>query len=88
MVVGRWQHLAPEEIAGMVLLAAVLVLALLRSGPISQLFESPYSTPAPGGGPGRQVVPAAPSPASVVPSYRVIGANFPLAPDPAHPPVP
>ena len=79
MFVTRVQHLAPEEIAGAILLVVVLALALVRSGPITELFESPYSTPAPGGGPARQIVPdATPSPASVAPIERRISAAFPV----------
>jgi len=59
--VTRFQHLAPEEIAAAVLLVLVLAFAALRPGAISQLFESPYSTPAPGGGPARLLVPEASS---------------------------
>ena len=79
IVVTRFQHLAPEEIAGAVLLVVVLAFALLRPGPISQLFESPYSTPAPGGGPARQLVPAATaSPASFIKVDRAIGIGLPV----------
>jgi len=62
--VARLAHLAPEEIAGAALLAFVLALALIRPGPISDLFEPPYATPAPGGGPARLLVPE-PSPATL-----------------------
>jgi hypothetical protein len=79
--VTRLQHLAPEEIAAGVLLVVVLAFALLRPGPISQLFESPYSTPAPGGGPARQIVPGpTASPASGVAGERVIGFGVPTLP--------
>jgi hypothetical protein len=82
ILVTRFQHLAPEEIAGAVLLVVVLAVALLRPGPISQLFESPYSTPAPGGGPARQIVPdPTASPASGVPGERVIGVGLPTVVD-------
>jgi hypothetical protein len=76
--VTRLSHLSVEEIAGAVLLVVVLLVALARPGPIAQLFESPYSTPAPGGGPARQLVPAATSsPASGVPDQRSIGVGLP-----------
>ena len=75
--VKRFQHLAPEEIAGAIFLVLAIAIALVRSGPIAQLFEDPYSTPAPGGGPARQIVPATPSPASVI-VEGAIGVGFPL----------
>jgi hypothetical protein len=79
MVVTRFEHLAPEEIAGAFLLVVALVFAVLHPGPISQLFESPYSTPAPGGGPARQIVPdPTASPVSGLPAYRAIGVGFPV----------
>ena len=55
--VTRFQQLAPEEIAAAILLVVAVAFAIMLPGPISQLFESPYSTPAPGGGPARQIVP-------------------------------
>jgi len=75
--VTRFQHLAPEEIAGALLLVIAILVGVMVPGPISQLFESPYSTPAPGGGPARQLVGPTASPASAVPADRVIGAGLP-----------
>ncbi len=63
---GRLSRLAPEEIAGAVLLALVLLLVAVRPGPVARLFESPFSTPDPGGGPARELVPPTPSPVTVV----------------------
>jgi len=52
--VGRLRQLAPEEIAGALLLAAVLVFVLLRPGAITDRFlVDPYATPVPGGGAGQ-----------------------------------
>ena len=64
MDVTRFQHFAPEEIAAAILLVVVVAFALVLPGPISQLFESPYSTPAPGGGPARLIVGPNASPSS------------------------
>ncbi len=61
----RLSRLAPEEIVGAVLLALALSLLVLRPGPVGQLFESPFATPAPGGGPARQLVPDKPVPSPV-----------------------
>lgn len=70
---GRLSRLSPEEIAGGVLLALVLLLVALRPGPVTQLLESPFSTPAPGGGPARELVPPTPSPVTLdhPPVFRV-----------------
>ncbi len=57
----RFSHLAPEEIAAGVLLVLVLAFAVFRPGAIPALFESPFATPAPGGGPALQLVPPSPS---------------------------
>lgn len=54
---GRLSHFAPEEIAGLALLVLVLAFAAMRPGAITRVFESPYATPAPGGGPARHLVP-------------------------------
>lgn len=64
----RLSHLAPEEIIGLVLLAVVLTLAAVRPSAITELLEPPYATPAPGGGPARELVPErpAPSPATLI----------------------
>ncbi len=66
--VRRLSHLAPEEIAGLVLLVVVLAFAAARSAAITDLFDSPYATPAPGGGPARELVPERPgaSPATLI----------------------
>lgn len=53
----RLSHLAPEEIAAAILLALALGIAVLRPAALGQLLESPYATPAPGGGPAREIVP-------------------------------
>jgi len=52
--VRRLSHLAPEEIAGAIILAILLAFLSLRPGAITRSFESPYATPAPGGGAGVQ----------------------------------
>jgi hypothetical protein len=77
--VTRFEHLAPEEIVATLLLVVVLAFALFRPGPISQLFESPYSTPAPGGGPARQILAPTASPVSEIPRERAIGVGFPVS---------
>ena len=76
--VTRIQHLAPEEIAGAIFLAVAILVAVMSPGPIAHLFESPYSTPAPGGGPARKIIEPTPSPASLIPSYRYISGAVPL----------
>jgi len=55
--VARLSRFAPEEIVGTALLVVVLGLALIRPAPIGELFEAPFATPAPGGGPARVIVP-------------------------------
>lgn len=55
--VRRLSRFAPEEIAGIALLLIVLAFAALRPAAITDVFESPYATPAPEGGPARQLVP-------------------------------
>jgi hypothetical protein len=60
--VSRFSHLAPEEIVGAILLVLVLAFAAARPAAITEVFTSPYATPAPGGGPARELVPAAPTP--------------------------
>lgn len=57
--VGRPSHLAPEEIVGAALLLLLLAFVAVRPLPLKQLFDPPYATPAPGGGPARQLVPDA-----------------------------
>lgn len=64
----RLSRLAPEEIAGTVLLVVVLAFVALRPGAITDLFESPYATPVPGGGPARERV-AGPT---ATPASRII----------------
>ena len=54
--VKRLSRFAPEEIAAAVMLVVVLALVLARPTAIGQLFESPYATPAPGGGAGSDVI--------------------------------
>lgn len=65
-------RLAPEEIAGAVLLILALAVVALRPGSVTQLFESPYASPAPSRGPARLLVPDP----TVAPASRVI----PVAP--------
>ena len=51
------------------LLALVLAFVAIRPAAITDLFESPFATPAPGGGPARQLVPEtrpAASPATLI----------------------
>lgn len=59
----RLSRLAPEEIAGAVMLCLVLLLVALRPSAVGDLFASPYATPDPSGGPARSIVqePAAPT---------------------------
>lgn len=64
LVMVRLSHLAPEEILGTILLVLALTVVALRPGPVTQLFETPFASPAPGGGPARQLVPDAPAPPS------------------------
>jgi len=67
--VARFSHLAPEEIVGTALLVLVLAFAAFRPAAITDPFASPFATPAPGGGPARQLVPdgrPAPSPATLL----------------------
>lgn len=47
----RLHELAPEEIAGTVLLVLVILFVGLRPAGVTRVFDSPWSTPAPGGGP-------------------------------------
>lgn len=54
---GRLSHFAPEEIVGSALLLIVLVFVALRPAAITQRFETPFATPAAGGGPARLIVP-------------------------------
>lgn len=56
----RLQRLAAEEIVALVLLVAVIGLAFVRSDAIAEVFETPYATPAPEGGPARQLIPGTP----------------------------
>jgi hypothetical protein len=65
----RLSRLAPEEILGTVLLALALSLLAIRPGAVTHLFEAPFATPAPGGGPARQIVPdtgARPAPVTLL----------------------
>ena len=49
--VRRLSHLAPEEIAGALLLAVVLIFVALRPGAVTDRFlGEPYATPHPDGG--------------------------------------
>lgn len=52
----RFAHLSPEEIAGVILLVVVLAFVALRPSAITDAFGGPYATPAPGGGPARELV--------------------------------
>lgn len=56
----RLQRFAAEEIVAVVLLVAVIGLAFARADVIAEVFEPPYATPAPEGGPARQLVPNSP----------------------------
>lgn len=65
----RLARYAPEEIAGAILLVLALTLVALRPGAVTHLFDTPFATPAPGGGPAREIVPepsAKPSPVTLV----------------------
>ncbi len=53
----RLSHFAPEEIVGSTLLLVILVFVAIRPAVVTQRFESPFATPAPGGGPARLFVP-------------------------------
>jgi hypothetical protein len=56
--VDRLSRFAPEEIVGTGLLLIVLLFVAIRPAAVTQRFESsPFATPAPGGGPARQIVP-------------------------------
>lgn len=65
----RLSRLAPEEIIGTVLLVLVLTFLAFRPATVTHLFETPFATPAPGGGPAREIVPdtgARPAPVTLV----------------------
>jgi hypothetical protein len=69
----RLSHFAPEEIFGTALLLIVLLFVAIRPAAVTRQFESPFATPAPGGGAARQLVPdgrATPSPATVLTFQR------------------
>jgi hypothetical protein len=55
--VHRLARFAPEELAGAALLLLILLFVAIHPGAITRQFASPYATPAPGGGPARQLVP-------------------------------
>jgi hypothetical protein len=55
--VDRLSHFAPEEIVGAGLLLIVLLFVAIRPAAVTQQFESPFATPAPGGGPAQRLVP-------------------------------
>ncbi len=57
-VMDRFSDLAPEEIAGAILLVLAIAFVAIRPAAVTRLFESPYATPAPGGGPGRLFFPS------------------------------
>ena len=57
----RLSRAAPEEIAVAVVLVVVLALAALRPASIGRLFESPYATPAPSGGPALDLLRPSPT---------------------------
>lgn len=82
-VVGRLSRLAPEEIAAVVLLAVVLGVAALQPAAIGRLFESPYATPAPGGGPALEFLRPSPtpSPASIRGTTPILIRRAPPASD-------
>ncbi len=58
----RLSRLAPEEIAAAVLLVLVLGIAALQPAAIGRLFESPFATPAPDGGPALEFLRPSPTP--------------------------
>jgi len=73
----RLAHLAPEELAGIVLLALVLLLVALRPATVTEMFGSPYATPHPDGGPARELVPDPPPPApslGSLPTLRILSS--------------
>ena len=53
----RLERFSAEEVVGIVLLVIVIGLAAMRADAIAEVFEPPYATPAPEGGPARQLVP-------------------------------
>ena len=53
----RLERFSAEEIVGIALLVVVIGLAAMRADAIAEVFESPYATPAPEGGPARLLVP-------------------------------
>jgi hypothetical protein len=55
--VDRLSRFAPEEIVGSALLVIVLLFVAMRPTAITHQFQSPYATPAPGGGPALRFVP-------------------------------
>lgn len=67
--VKRLSRLAPEEIVGGLLFVLVLAFVAAQPRAVTRLFETPYATPAPGGGPAYSLLPSAgspsPSPADV-----------------------
>ncbi|MBI2773327.1 MAG: hypothetical protein HYX56_02395 [Chloroflexi bacterium] len=74
----RLSHLAPEEIAGALLLAAVLVFVALRPSAVTDRFMGePYATPVPGGGPGLQFLVERETPAPSPESILIIGRDTP-----------
>lgn len=54
----RLERFSADELAAAILLVVVIGLALVRADVITEIFEPPYATPAPGGGPARQIVPS------------------------------
>ena len=56
----RLQRFAAEELVAVALLVFVIGLAVMRADAIAEVFESPYATPAPEGGPARLLVPGTP----------------------------
>jgi hypothetical protein len=79
--VKRLSRLAPEEIVGAVMLVAVIGLLLTRPAAVTELFESPFATPVPGGGPAVDLVrPDTPTP---VPTINMFPRPTPATPDQA-----
>lgn len=54
--VKRLSRLAPEDIAGGVLLVVVLTFTVVRPAAIRELFESPLAAATPDGGPAAQLL--------------------------------
>jgi hypothetical protein len=58
--VPRLGRFSLEELIGLALLVVVLAFAAMRRDVIAEVLQPPYATPAPEGGPARQLVPGTP----------------------------